>query len=118
MANTVTLTGSVFRLETGATKSGKSILRFNLSYWQGKNTDGSSDYGNIRVTAFGPLALNASTIAEKDHVIVSGRLRENKWTDKEGNKRYTTELIADEIGQAYSTFGGNDAAGGGEDIPF
>lgn len=117
MSNNVNLTGTVFEPKSGSTKNGKSILTFNLSFYQGKTVDGKTDYGNIRVTAFEPLASNAADLQERDKVIVSGRPRGRKWTDKSGNKRYSHELIADEIGNAYSTFG-NDDAGGGEDIPF
>jgi single-strand DNA-binding protein len=39
------------------------------------------------------------TLAKGDEVVVVGRVKTNSWEDKEGNKRSTTELLLDSIGQ-------------------
>ena len=49
-----------------------------------------------RVVFFGRLAEIAGEYLKKGSpVYVEGRLRTRKWTDKEGNDRYTTEITAD-----------------------
>lgn len=51
-----------------------------------------------RVVAFGKLAEFCSNYLKKGRsVYAEGRLRTNKWQDKEGKDRYTTEILADAI---------------------
>ncbi|MDR1889340.1 MAG: single-stranded DNA-binding protein, partial [Zoogloeaceae bacterium] len=51
-----------------------------------------------RITFFGRLAEIAGQYLKKgSQVYVEGSLRTRKWTDKEGNDRYTTEIRADEM---------------------
>ena len=51
-----------------------------------------------RVVFFGRLAEIAGEYLKKGSpVYVEGRLRTRKWTDKEGNDRYTTEITADQM---------------------
>lgn len=53
----------------------------------------------VRVKAFKKDAENASeSLASGMRVIVTGRLQQDDWTDKEGNKRTSMNLLADEIG--------------------
>jgi len=64
-------------------------------------------------------------------IYVEGSLRTRKWQDKNGNDRYTTEIIASEMqmlggrggGGGSASFGGGKAAaggsgGGGDEAPF
>jgi single-strand DNA-binding protein len=44
-------------------------------------------------------------------VYIEGRLKTRKWQDKEGQDRYTTEIVADSM----QLLGGRDSAGGGGD---
>ncbi|MBL8398210.1 MAG: single-stranded DNA-binding protein [Candidatus Accumulibacter sp.] len=51
-----------------------------------------------RVVFFGKLAETAGQYLKKGRqVYVEGRIRTNKWQDKEGNERYTTEIVASEM---------------------
>jgi single-strand DNA-binding protein len=51
-----------------------------------------------RVVAFGKTAENCSQYLQKGREIyVEGSLRTNKWQDKTGQDRYTTEIIANTI---------------------
>jgi single-strand DNA-binding protein len=51
-----------------------------------------------RIVFFGKLAETAGQYLKKGRqVYVEGRIRTNKWQDKEGNERYTTEIIANEM---------------------
>ena len=51
-----------------------------------------------RVVFFGKLDETAGQYLKKGRQIyVEGRIRTNKWQDKDGNERYTTEIIANEM---------------------
>lgn len=54
----------------------------------------------------------AKYFARGDQVVVDGRLQSRNWTDKDGNKRYTVEIIAENLyfGSAKKSSVGNDAA--------
>jgi single-strand DNA-binding protein len=63
-----------------------------------------------RVVSFGKLAEFCSNYLKKGRqVYIEGKIRTNKWQDKEGKDRYTTEIIADTI-----QFVGNREAGAGD----
>ena len=51
-----------------------------------------------RVVFFGRLAeIVAEYLKKGSQVYIEGALRTNKWQDKSGNDRYTTEIIANEM---------------------
>ena len=66
-----------------------------------------------RVSFFGRLAEIAGEYLKKGSpCYVEGRLRTRKWTDKEGNDRYTTEIVADSmqlLGSKRDSGGGDNA---------
>jgi single-strand DNA-binding protein len=66
-----------------------------------------------RVKFFGRLAEIAGEYLRKgSQVYIEGKLRTDKYTDKNGVERYTTDVIADEMQMLGSR--GGDSAGGGE----
>ncbi len=51
-----------------------------------------------RVVVFNKQAENCNQYLQKGReVFIEGRLRTNKWQDKDGNNRYTTEIIASNV---------------------
>ena len=53
----------------------------------------------MRCSAWRDLAENvAESLTKGAHVVVQGRLKQNSYTDKEGNNRISIELHVDEIG--------------------
>jgi single-strand DNA-binding protein len=63
-----------------------------------------------RVVFFNRLAEIAGEYLRKGKpVYIEGKLRTRKWTDKEGQERYTTEIVADEM----KMLGSREGAGGG-----
>jgi single-strand DNA-binding protein len=63
-----------------------------------------------RVVFFGRLAEIAAEYLKKgSQVYVEGSIRTNKWQDKEGKDRYTTEIVANEM----QMLGGRGGGGGG-----
>jgi single-strand DNA-binding protein len=65
-----------------------------------------------RVVFFGRLAEIAGEYLRKGRpVYVEGRLKTRKWTDKDGNEKYTTEIVAENMQMLGSRegMGGADA---------
>ncbi len=51
-----------------------------------------------RVTCFGKTAENVLEYCSKGkQLYIEGSIRTNKWQDKQGNDRYTTEVIAQNV---------------------
>ncbi len=64
-----------------------------------------------RVVMFRRLGeIAAEYLRKGSQVYIEGKLRTNKWKDRDGNDRYTTEIIADEM----QMLGGRGGAGGGD----
>lgn len=73
-----------------------------------------------RVVFFARLAEIAGEYLRKGRpVYVEGRLKTRKWTDKEGNDKYSTEVIAENMQLLGSRDGGGGGASseGGDDAP-
>jgi single-strand DNA-binding protein len=74
-----------------------------------------------RVAFFGRLAEIAGEYLRKGRpVYVEGRLRTRKWQDKDGQDRYTTEIVAENmqlLGSREGMGGGGDFEGGADDRP-
>lgn len=79
--------------EVRYTGSGQPVANFNIATtekWQGgERTEWH------KVVVFGKQAENCKEYLSKGRqVYVEGRLQTRQWDDKNGNKRYTTEVIA------------------------
>ena len=62
-----------------------------------------------KVAMFGRLAeIAAEYLRKGSQVYIEGKLRTRKWQDRDGNDRYTTEIIADEM----QMLGGRGGGGG------
>jgi single-strand DNA-binding protein len=62
-----------------------------------------------KVAMFGRLAeIAAEYLRKGSQVYIEGKLRTRKWQDRDGNDRYTTEIIADEM----QMLGARGGAGG------
>jgi len=102
---TLTISGNVTNdPELTITQSGAGRLSFgvavNYGYTdaQGEKQEKTSFFN---VTAWRYLAENSARTLEKGiGVVVTGRLEQRSYEDKEGVKRSAVELIADEIGIA------------------
>ncbi len=71
-----------------------------------------------RVSFRGRLAEIAGEYLKKGSpVYVEGRLRTRKWTDKEGQEKFTTEIIADQM-QLLGSRGEGGGGGGGRDEDY
>lgn len=71
-----------------------------------------------RVVVWGRQAESVSRYLTKGRsVYVEGRIQTREWTDKEGVKRYTTEIIASNVVFLQGGQGGGQGGGGGTPPP-
>jgi single-strand DNA-binding protein len=69
-----------------------------------------------KVAMFGRLAeISAEYLRKGSQVYIEGKLRTRKWQDKDGNDRWTTEIIADEMQMLGGRGGGGGAPMSGGD---
>lgn len=68
-----------------------------------------------RVVFFGRLAEIAGEYLKKgSQVYIEGSIRTRKWTDKEGQDKYSTEIVANEMQMLGGRAGGGGGMGGGD----
>jgi single-strand DNA-binding protein len=116
--NKVILVGNLGRdPETRAMPSGDSITNIRVATtdrWKDKASGEMKEATEWHsVVFFGRLAEIASQYLRKgSQVYLEGRLRTRKWQDKEGQDRYTTEIVADQMQML-----GSRASGAGDSAP-
>ncbi|HYA21408.1 MAG TPA: single-stranded DNA-binding protein [Burkholderiales bacterium] len=77
--------------------------------WKDKSGEKQERTEWHRVAFFGKLAEIAGEYLKKgSQVYVEGSLRTRKWQDKEGQERYTTEIVADRMQMLGSRAGGSE----------
>ncbi|NDE68011.1 single-stranded DNA-binding protein [bacterium] len=113
--------------EMRALPSGNKVCSFSLAtnrVWKDKNgaKQESVDYHNIVV--FGRQAeIVAQYLRKGASALIEGRIQTRSWDDKDGSKKYRTEIVADTIqfgprmggpgGQAGGQSSGGSSAGAG-----
>jgi len=107
--------------ETRYMPSGAAVTNFTVATnesWKDKQTGEQKDRTEWhRVAMFNRLAeIAAEYLRKGSQVYIEGKLRTRKWQGQDGNDRYTTEIIADEMqmlgGRGGSGGGGGDFGGG------
>lgn len=115
--NKVILIGNLGRdPEVRYTPNGAAICNVTIATsrnWKDKNTGEKMEETEWhRVVFFDRLAEIAGEYLKKGRpVYVEGRLKTRKWTDKEGQEKYTTEIMADNM----QLLGGREGGAGGEE---
>lgn len=100
MLNKIVIMGRLTRdPELRRTQSGVSVTSFSLAVERDfKNPDGSRETDFIEVVAWRNTAEFASKYFSKGRMaVVEGRFQIRDWTDKEGNKRRSAEVLAESI---------------------
>lgn len=98
--NKITLIGNLVRdCELRYSPSGVAIANFTLAVGRRfKNSQGEKETDFIQVKCFKQLAeLCANALAKGNKAAVVGSLQISQYTDKDGNKRYSSDVIADEV---------------------
>lgn len=87
--------------ETRSTQSGISTCNFRIATsekWTGKDGQPQEKTEWHRIVTFGKLAeLCRDYLAKGRQVYVEGRIQTREWDDKEGQKRFTTEIVAQNV---------------------
>ena len=94
------------------TASGTAIANISLATaesWRDKNTGEQQERTEWhRIVFFGRLAeIVGEYLRKGSQIYVEGRIQTRKWQDKEGNDRYSTEVVANEM----QMLGGRGGAG-------
>ncbi len=100
--------------ETRAMPSGSSVANLRVATtesWRDKQSGEQQERTEWhRVALFGRLAEIAGEYLRKgSQVYIEGSLRTRKWQDKQGNERYSTEIVANDM----QMLGGRGGSGGG-----
>ena len=101
--NKVLLLGNLGRdPELRSTPKGNQVLNFPMATtrrWKDRETDEIHDQTDWhRIVVWGRQAEVLSEYLKKgSQVHVEGRLQTRSWTDNDGGKRYTTEIVASRI---------------------
>jgi single-strand DNA-binding protein len=87
--------------EIRALPSGQSLASFGMAtnrVWVNQNGEKQEATEYHNVVAFGKLADICSRYLNKGRLaLIEGRLQTRSWQDQDGNKRYRTEIIADNM---------------------
>lgn len=87
--------------EVRYTPSGQAVANFSLATtenWNDKQGQKQEKTEWHRIVAWGKTAeLAGEYLAKGRQVYVEGKLQTRQWDDRDGNKKYTTEIVAQNI---------------------
>jgi single-strand DNA-binding protein len=120
--NKVTLIGNLGKdPEIRKTQDGRPIASFSIATtesWKDKNTGEKRDkteWHNIVVFNEGLSRVVETYLKKGSKIYIEGQLQTRKWQDKEGNDRYTTEIVLQNYsGELIMLDGRNQSSGGGD----
>jgi len=104
--------------ETRAMPSGTTVANLRIATsesWRDKQSGEQQERTEWhRVVLFGRLGEVAAEYLKKgSQVYIEGSLRTRKWQDKQGNERYSTEIVGNDLQMLGSRAAGAGAAGAG-----
>lgn len=87
--------------EARYTQSGAAVTNFRIATsekWTGKDGQPQERTEWHRIVTFGRLAETCRDYLSKGRqVYVEGRIQTRQWEDRDGNKRWTTEIVAQTV---------------------
>ncbi len=118
MVNKVILIGNLGAdPEIRYTQSGAAVANLRLATtetWKNKEGEREELTEWHRVVTFGRLAEICGEYLNKgSKVYIEGRIQTRKWDDRDGNTRYTTEIVAREMKMLSPRGAGDQGQGGG-----
>jgi len=125
--NQVVLGGNLTRdVEVKYTKSNTAIAQFTIANnkrWVGSNGEKKEDVSFVDCTAWGKTAENIGKFFGKGQkILVTGRLKQDTWTDKEGGKRSKIGVTVETFEFVGESKGGKNTSpapvGGTSQIPY
>ena len=111
--NKVILMGNLTRdVETRTTPSGQTVSNFSLAVtrsWKGQDGQTQDQTSFINCVAWGkPGEIIAQYVGKGAPLLVSGRLDQRSYEDKDGNKRQAVEVVVED----FNFVGGGRGEGG------
>lgn len=87
--------------EVRYTQSGAAVANFTIATtekWKGQDGQMQEQTEWHRIVAFARLGeICGEYLSKGSKVYIEGRIQTRKWEDKDGNSRYTTEIVAREM---------------------
>lgn len=103
--------------EMRSTSTGQNVTTLNMAtnrVWTDKSGQKQEAVEYHRVIAWARLGEIANQYLKKGGlVMIEGRLQTRSWTDQNNNKKYTTEIIAENLQLGPRTVGAADSSGSG-----
>ena len=123
MVNKVLLIGNLGAdPEVRYSQSGTAVANFRIATTETwKKKDGSKEEQTEwhKIVAFARLGeICGEYLSKGSKVFIEGRLQTRKWEDKDGNTRYTTEIVAREMKMLGSRGATNNNSQTEEEPPF
>lgn len=119
MVNKVILVGRLGHSPSGRFVNETPVVNFSLATsekWTDKSGTKQERTEWHKVVVWGKLAQLCEQYLEKGSLVyVDGKLETRQWEDKEGNKRYTTQVIASTV-RFLSTKQSSSSLSGGKDF--
>ena len=102
--------------ELRTTPNGQSVVNFTLATsetWTDKSGERVERTEWHRIVVWGRTAEMCNQYLSKGRTVyVEGRIQTREWEDKDGNKRYTTEINANTVNFIGPRTGGESGGGG------
>lgn len=103
--------------EVRYTPSGQAVANFNIAVsesWNDKQGQRQERTEWIRIVVWGKTAeLCGEYLAKGRQVYLEGKLQTREWNDRDGNKKWTTEVVANTVQFLGSREGGGGGGGSG-----
>ena len=99
MLNHITIMGRIAKdIELRRTGTGVAVASFTVACDRDFGQDGQKETDFIDCVAWrGTAEFVDRNFSKGKMIVVSGRLQIRKWEDKNGNKRSTAEIVADNV---------------------
>ena len=107
--------------EVRYTQNGAPVASFTVAcneQWKDANGQKQEHVEFVRIVAWQRLAeICGEYLSKGSKVYIEGKLQTREWADKDGNKRYTTEIVAREMKMLSKRDESGSKSGGGYEPP-
>lgn len=119
----VILMGNLTRdVEMRTTSGGQNVASFSLAVsrsWRGQDGQQQEQTSFINCVAWGKAGeIIAQYTSKGSQLLVSGRLDQRSYDDKDGNKRQAVEVVVEDFNFVGSRGGGEGGGGNGGSTPY
>jgi single-strand DNA-binding protein len=101
MVNSVTLVGRVGKQPESAQANGKTVAKFSLATTESYKDKSGEKVENTtwhNIVVWGALADVCVKYLQKGSLVyLEGKITNRSWDDKDGNKKYMTEIVCSEM---------------------